>query len=130
MKLIFGTDDSYIEARRHYSEVAVVNQGNQCFTTTAYYMLFSQAAFRHSVIGRNLDNFRTITETICLDNRFKTRLSSLLWNVFATENEDRDYNWELLGEVSRHLADRQQHDQSEFLRLFLQQLLEVNLKNN
>ena len=26
------------------------------------------------------------------------------------------------------MADRQQHDQSEFLRLFLQQLLEVNLK--
>ena len=48
----------------------------------------------------------------------------------ATLNAERDYNWELLSEVSVDLADRKQKDQYEFLNLFLRKLLEVKLKTN
>ena len=61
--------------------------------------------------------------TKILDNRNKSDISKLLWNVLATQNDDINWLRCLLFKVSTELGDGKQKDQHEMLTLLLQRLL-------
>ena len=57
--MYMSDNQDFVNQMKATSDFLVENQGNQCFATSAFYMLFCQPSFRHAIIGKNLDNFRT-----------------------------------------------------------------------
>lgn len=49
--MYMGDDQKFVKGMKGASVYKVENQGNQCFATSAFYILFAQAPFRHAIIG-------------------------------------------------------------------------------
>ena len=127
IKLINNDDQAFIKYIKENKIFLTQNQGNQCFATSAFYLLFSQAPFRHAVTGTYVAIFRTAFLIISLDNRNKSDIAKLLWNVLATQNDDVNWVHCLLSKLSEELGDGKQKDQHEMLTLLLEKLQEVIL---
>ena len=123
--MINNDDQAFIKYIKENKIFLTQNQGNQCFATSAFYLLFSQAPFRHAVIGTYVAIFRTAYLIISLDNRNKSDIAKLLWNVLATQNDDVNWVRCLLSKLSEELGDGKQKDQHEMLTLLLEKLKEV-----
>ena len=123
--MINSGNQAFVKFMKENKTFLIRNQGNQCFATSALYLLFSQVPFRHAVIGIYFTKFRTAVLAMILDKRDKSDISKLLWNVLATANDDVNWLRCLLFKLSPELGDGQQKDQHEMLTLLLEKLGEV-----
>ena len=126
IEVVRSEDQEFIDYMKANPLYLIENQGNQCFSTSLFYVLFSQEIIRKAVIGTSYQILEQLPKLIFyVDNRNKSDICKLLWNVLATQNDYKDWLSPLLLNLSSDLGNGRQHDQHETITLLLEKLQQV-----